>query len=242
MVTIVNGDCIEKMVGIESQSVDMVLCDPPYGLTACRWDSIIPLDLMWEQLKRITKPNGAIVMTAAQPFTATLMLSNMKQWRHNWQWNKNNSAGFATAKIRPMQIVEDVCVFGLNRVNYYPQMVERGKPRKKGGYSSSENYGLKPTISKNNTYYPKSLIEIGNASQKNKIHPTQKPIALMEYLIKSYTIEGDTVLDFAMGSGTTLVACGNLSRQGIGIEIDGEYYNATKERLNKNIIQYIERD
>lgn len=228
---LIQGDCLEEMAKLEAGSVDMVLTDPPYGTTACKWDSVIPLKPMWEQLKRVIKPNGAIVLNAAQPFTSTLVNSNLKMWRHNWQWNKNNSAGFATAKIRPMQVVEDICVFGLNKVNYYPQMVERGKPRKKGGYRASDNYGITPTVSTNNLYYPKSLIDISNASQKGKVHPTQKPIDLMEYLIKTYTLENETVLDFTMGSGTTGVACANLGRNFVGIELDEEYFNMAKRRI-----------
>ncbi|GAJ16741.1 unnamed protein product, partial [marine sediment metagenome] len=130
---------------------------------------------MWEQLKRIIKKNGAIVMTASQPFTTTLIYSNIKMWRHNWQWNKNNSAGFVTAKVRPLQVVEDICVFGLNKVNYNPQMNIRGNIRVKGGSSKSDNYNVQPSKSRNNLYYPKSLINISNASQVNKKHPTQKP-------------------------------------------------------------------
>jgi len=231
MINLLHGDCLDLMGDIPDGSVDMVMADPPYGTTACKWDSIIPLEPMWEQLKRVIKKNGAIVLTASQPFTTSLIDSNRAMWRHNWQWNKNNSAGFATAKIRPMQIVEDICVFGLNKVEYFPQMVRRGKERKKGGYSASDNYGIVPIVSRNNLYYPKSLINIGNASQKGKIHPTQKPVALMEYLIKTYTNEGETVLDFCMGSGTTGVACFNLNRRFIGIEKDPEYFKIASERI-----------
>lgn len=187
---------------------------------------------MWEQLKRIIKPNGAIVMTASQPFTSTLVCSNLKGYRHQWVWNKNNSAGFATAKIRPFAICEDILVFSGdgNKVNYYPQMTT-GKMRKKGGHSSSDNYGIKPTSKMCDQYYPKNLIEISNASQKGKIHPTQKPVALMEYLIKTYTNENEVVLDFTMGSGSTGVAAKNLNRKFIGIEMDEGYFNIAKERI-----------
>lgn len=185
---------------------------------------------MWEQLKRIIKPNGAIVMTASQPFTSKLVTSNIKEYRHQWVWNKNNSAGFATVKFRPLAICEDVLVFGKQRVNYYPQMT-KGKMRKKGGYGSSENYGIKPTSSLNDDYYPKNLIEISNASQVGKVHPTQKPVALMEYLIKTYTNENETVLDFTMGSGTTGVACVNTGRKFIGIELDDNYFEIATKRI-----------
>lgn len=232
MINLMQGDCLERMKEIESGSVDMILTDPPYGTTACKWDSIIPLEPMWEQLKRIIKPNGAIAMTASQPFTSVLITSNLENYKHQWVWNKNNSAGFATAKIRPFAICEDVLVFSGNgeRVNYYPQM-RTGKMRKKGGYSTSENYGIKPTVKMCDQYYPKNLIEISNASQKGKTHPTQKPVALMEYLIKTYTNEGDTVLDFTMGSGTTGVAAKNLNRGFIGIELDQGYFDIAKERI-----------
>ena len=229
-VWLMKGDCLERMKEIPSGSADMILADVPYGTTACAWDSIIPLEQMWEQLKRIIKPNGAIVMTASQPFTTTLIASNMKMYRHQWVWNKNNSAGFVTAKIRPMAICEDIIVFGAAKVNYYPQMTT-GKMRKKGGYSKSDNYGVVPSATMSDQYYPKNLIEISNASQKGKVHPTQKPVALMEYLIKTYTNENETVLDFTFGSCTTGVACKNLNRKFIGIELDDHYFEIGKNRI-----------
>ena len=188
---------------------------------------------MWEQLKRVIKPNGAIVMTATQPFTSILVSSNLRMYRHQWVWNKNNSAGFATAKLRPFAICEDILVFGINKVNYYPIMT-KGKLRKKCGYSSSDNYGITPTPPTqtiNDEYYPKNLLDFSNASQVGKVHPTQKPVALMEYLIKTYTLEGETVLDFTMGSGTTGVACKNLNRNFIGIEKDETYFKIAQDRI-----------
>jgi site-specific DNA-methyltransferase (adenine-specific) len=159
----------------------------------------------------------------------------MKAYKHQWVWNKNNSAGFATAKIRPFAVCEDVLVFSSGgKVNYYPQM-KAGKMRKKGGYSSSDNFGIKPTVKMCDQYYPKNLIEISNANQNGKVHPTQKPVALMEYLIKTYTNEGETVLDFTMGSGTTGVACVNTGRNFVGIELDTTYFDIAKNRiLNTN--------
>ena len=231
MINLYKGDCLEKMKDIPDGSIDAIITDPPYGTTACKWDSVIDFGLMWEQLNRIIKPNGAIVLHSSQPFTSALIMSNVKKYRHQWVWNKNNSAGFATAKIRPFAICEDIIVFGLNKVNYYPQMTT-GKMRKKGGYSSSDNYGLKPTVSYNDQYYPKNLINISNASQKGKKHPTQKPIELMEYLIKTYTNENETVLDFTMGSGSTGVAAKNTSRNFIGIEQDQKYFKIAEERIN----------
>ena len=230
MIKLMQGDCLELMKEIPSGSVDIVLTDPPYGTTACKWDSIIPLDKMWEQLKRIIKPNGAIVLHSQQPFTSAVVMSNASMYRHQWVWNKNNSAGFATAKIRPFAICEDILVFGKTKVNYYPIMTE-GKMRKKGGYSSSDNYGLKPTVSVNNLYYPKNLLEFSNASQVGKVHPTQKPVQLIEYLIETYTKEGEIVLDFCVGSGTTGVACVNTNRNFIGIEKDEGYFKIAQDRI-----------
>ena len=158
-------------------------------------------------------------------------MSNIKNYRHEWYWNKNNSAGFVTAKIRPFSIIENILVFSNNKANYYPQMETRGKPRNKGGYSKSDNYNIIPSKSKSNEYYPKNLINISNASQKGKVHPTQKPVALLEYLIKTYTLEGETVLDNTMGSGSTGVACVNTGRNFIGIEKDDKYFEIAKKRI-----------
>ena len=227
------GDCLELMQEIDDKSIDMVLCDLPYGTTACKWDVIIPFDLLWKQYERIIKDNGAIVLNASQPFTSKLVMSNIEMYRHCWIWNKNNSAGFATVKIRPFIICEDILVFGKNKVSYYPQMETRGKPRSKNGYSVSNNYGIIPSTdkTKNNVYYPKNLINISNASQKGKVHPTQKPVELCEYLIKTYTNEGETVLDNCCGSGTTGVAAKNLHRNYILIEKEEKYCQIAEERL-----------
>lgn len=234
MIDLRNGDCLELLKEIPDSSVDMVMTDMPYGTTACKWDTVVDLDVLWVEVKRITKPNAAIVMTAQQPFTSVLVTSNVGMYRHQWVWNKNNSAGFATAKIRPFAICEDVLVFGKNKVDYYPQM-RKGKLRKKGGYSSSDNYGIKPTVKMCDEYYPKNLIEISNASQVGKQHPTQKPVALMEYLIKTYTNEHDVVIDMFMGSGSTGVACVNTNRKFIGIELDKDYFAIAGQRINDAI-------
>lgn len=230
-----NGDCLEFMRTLPDNSVDMCLTDPPYGTTACKWDSVIPFEPMWAELKRIVKDNGAIVLFGSQPFTSALIMSNVKMYRHQWIWNKNNSAGFALVKIRPFAICEDVLVFGKAKVNYYPIMTIRGELRLKGGYSTSDNYGIQPSKSKSNKYYPKNLLNFGNASQKGKLHPTQKPVALLEYLIKTYTLENETVLDFTMGSGSTGVACANTNRKFIGCELDESYFNIALERINGRI-------
>ena len=229
---IIQGDCLEIMPEIPDKSIDAIITDIPYGTTACKWDSVIPFEPMWLQLNRVIKPNNAIVLHASQPFTSALLMSNSKNYRHQWVWNKNNSAGFATAKIRPFAICEDILVFGLGKVNYYPQMV-KGKFRKKGGYSSSDNYNLKPTVKYSDEYYPKNLINISNASQKGKQHPTQKPVELIEYLIKTYTKENETVLDFTIGSGTTAIACINTNRNFIGIEKEEKYCKISRERIKQ---------
>ena len=234
---LMQGDCLEVMAGFESESVDMVLCDPPYGTTQCKWDSIIPLEPMWEQLKRVIKPNGAIVMTASQPFTTTLISSNMKMFKYCWVWDKVNSGSGLHAKKQPLRVVEDVCVFYVKPPTYNPIM-KKGRMRNKKSYGSKAKgvVGMiKPSSDNfNDDYYPRNIIEVSNANQNNKVHPTQKPVALMEYLIKTYTNEGETVLDFTMGSGSTGVAAKNLSRNFIGIELDEGYFNIAKERINNS--------
>jgi len=239
MIKLMQGDCLEKMKEIPDGSVDMVLADPPYGTIACKWDSIIPLEPMWEQLKRIIKPNGAIVMTASQPFTTKLIASNMKMFKYCWVWDKKQSTGFLNAKKQPLRVVEDICVFYKKQVTYNPLMEVRGRPRNKDGYGKkggSDNYGTyEQTKAFNNEYYPTNLLAISNASQKGKVHPTQKPVALMEYLIKTYTHENETVLDFAAGSFTTGVACVNLNRKFIGIELDSGYFDIGSNRIKECI-------
>ena len=217
----------------------MVLTDPPYGTTACKWDTVIPLEPMWEQLKRVIKPNGAIVMTASQPFTSVLVSSNIINYKYNWVWDKVLSTGHLNAKIMPMKQHEDVVVFGTGIVTYNPQLVKRkeGKRVNKGtgkvmGLNDSA-YGVRKSFSGEYDFrQPTTLLTISNANRTNRIHPTQKPVALMEYLIQTYTNEGETVLDFTMGSGTTGVACKNLNRNFIGIELDEMYFNIAQERID----------
>ena len=238
MLNLMQGDCLERMKEIESGSVDMVLTDPPYGTTACKWDSIIPLEPMWEQLKRVIKPNGAIVMTASQPFTTTLIASNMKMFKYCWVWSKGKGTGFQIVKIKPMVSHEDIVIFGKGRITYNPQMRHREKPRlskNKGTtrqmlVSNGKEFTADKPLTKR---YPITEILFPNNNQKSKVHPTQKPVALMEYLIKTYTNEGETVLDFTMGSGTTGVACKNLNRKFIGIELDQYYFNIAKKRIEE---------
>jgi site-specific DNA-methyltransferase (adenine-specific) len=233
------GDCLERMEEIPDGSVDMVLTDPPYGTTACKWDSIIPLEPMWEQLKRVIKPNGAIVMTASQPFTTTLISSNMKMFKYCWVWEKSKATGHLNAKKRPLVKHEDVVVFYTKQPSYIPQglikkdspTISRGDRGNKGKGSSGECYGMaNKDALQTHTGYPVSITK-HNVDAKAKYHPTQKPVALMEYLIKTYTNEGETVLDFTMGSGSTGVAAVNLNREFIGIEMDEGYFDIAKSRI-----------
>ena len=230
------GDCLDRMSDIPEGSVDMVLADPPYGTTACKWDSIIPLEPMWEHLKRVIKPKGAIVMTASQPFTTTLIASNMKMFKYCWVWDKKKAGNIFLAKTQPMKVHEDIVVFGVKTPNYYPIMVKRNKIKKSKNYGTGEAIGgSRGKEEKIYTYThknPISILEASNASQKGKKHPTQKPVAMMEYLIKTYTNEGETVLDFTMGSGTTGVACINTGRRFIGIERDDKYFQIALDRIN----------
>jgi len=233
------GDCLEEMKNIPDGSIDMVLTDPPYGTTACKWDSVIPLEPMWEQLKRVIKPNGAIVMTASQPFTTTLIASNMKMFKYCWVWKKSRPTGHLNAKKQPMRKTEDICVYYSKQCNYNPQGLIMGvfnntRPAKSNKVKGEGVHGQERSdfgMSKF-TNYPINIITVNNEHNVgNKIHPTQKPVALMEYLIKTYTNESETVLDFTMGSGTTGVACKNLNRDFIGIELDEKYFNIAKERI-----------
>ena len=226
------GDCLEVMKDIESGSIDMVLTDPPYGTTACKWYSVINLELMWEQLKRIIKPNGAIVLTSSQPFTSALIMSNVKMFKYCWVWEKTAATGHLNAKRMPMKNHEDILVFYKKQSTYNPQGIKPfNKIVKKGGngscYGKSEN-----EFFQENTNYPRTIQLFKKDSAK--LHPTQKPVALMEYLIKTYTNKGETVLDFTMGSGTTGVACKNLNRKFIGIENDINYFGIACDRILNN--------
>lgn len=235
MMQLMKGDCLEEMKKIPDGSVDMILCDLPYGTTQNKWDSVIPLGELWVEYRRICL--GAIVLTAAQPFTSALVMSNLDEYKYQWVWDKANSTGFLNAKKQPLRQTEDVCVFYSSQPVYNPQMEIRGKPRSKGGYNKdggTENYGLFHDVkSWNNEYYPTNLLRISNAGRKGKVHPTQKPVALMEYLIRTYTNEGDVVMDNCMGSGTTGVACAKTGRKFIGIEQDDKYFDIAKSRIEQ---------
>jgi len=246
------GDCLEVMQEIGSGSVDAVIADPPYGTTACKWDSVIPLEEMWEQLKRVIKLNGAIVMTASQPFTTVLITSNMDMFKYCWVWEKSKGCNFVQAKNMPIRFTEDIVVFssapighivqlGKRRMTYNPQgLIEVNKqwnrPRK---YNSEhridrKSHKLSRTLEYEN--YPKDIIKINNSDNRERgLHPTQKPVALMSYLIRTYTNPNDTVLDFAMGSGSTGVACIQENRNFIGIELLQEYVDIADERIEQEV-------
>ena len=236
---IILGDCLVEMQNIPDKSVDMILCDLPYGTTACKWDTIIPFEPLWQQYKRIIKDNGAIVLTASQPFTTDLISSNRKYFRYCLVWDKKRSANPMLAKVQPLKVHEDIVVFYKSMPSYNPQMgsgeFRNKKSYYKGSTSDAFQYTNKQEDNFNNQYYPKSILDISNANQSGKIHPTQKPVALFEYLIKTYTNEGETVLDNCAGSGTTAIACLNTNRNYICIEKEPKYYEIAQNRINEHI-------
>lgn len=228
------GDCLDVMADLPSGSVDLILCDLPYGTTACSWDAVIPFEPLWREYKRIAKPNAAIVLTASQPFTSALVMSNVKAYKHRWVWDKVKPSSGLHAKVMPLQVVEDVLVFTFGSLNYIPQMVPK-KPRAEWkNDSNGEVFGgarVERYFDNGGLGYPKNLLTLSNADQRNRVHPTQKPVALMEYLIRTYTNAGDVVLDNCMGSGTTGVAARNTNRRFIGIERDPDYFKIAQERI-----------
>ena len=232
------GDCLEVMKQIPDKSIDMILADLPYGTTACKWDTIIPFEPLWEQYERVIKPRGAIVLTASQPFTSALIMSNTKIYRYNWVWQKNYTTGFMNANKMPLKSYEDVCIFYKKLPVYNPQgviEVNKRKFRKKDKETTIYNdMGLKTReYNQKFTNYPRDIIV--TTKKEITVHPTQKPVALFEYLIKTYTNEGDLVLDNCMGSGTTGVSCKNLNRNFIGIELDSDYFKIAEKRINENL-------
>lgn len=241
-VDLYKGDCLEVMKSIPDGSVDMVLADPPYGTTQCKWDSVIPFEPMWKEARRVLKYNGAAVFTASQPFTSALVMSNLKEFRYDWVWKKNKSTGFLNSKKMPLRNKEDILVFYRQQPLYNPQKTFGHKPVNKYTKHTMDGETVGKTkigISGGGSTerYPVCVLEFpvvnqDGSSKDGKYHPTQKPVALMEYLIKTYTNEGETVLDFTMGSGTTGVACKNLNRNFIGIELDEKYFNIAKERIS----------
>jgi site-specific DNA-methyltransferase (adenine-specific) len=229
------GDCLERMKEIPDGSVDMVMADLPYGTTACKWDSVIPFEPLWAAYRRVCKPNAAIVLTASQPFTSALVTSNIKNFRYPLVWKKSKCGSPLLAKHRFMARHEDVLIFCFGKETYHPQM-EVGKPYVRTGVAIKTNnhgYGLKQVTTDNKgTRYPSSVLDFPQQwRRQDQVHPTQKPVALMEYLIRTYTNEGETVLDNTMGSGTTGVACVNTGRHFIGIEQDATYFSIAKKRI-----------
>ena len=233
-IQIKQGDCLELMKEIPDKSIDMILCDLPYGTTRNKWDSVIPLNKLWEQYERIIKDNGAIVLFSQMPFSAELVHSNLKLFKYEWIWQKDNGTGFLNAKKMPLKIHENILVFYKKLPLYNPQMRTGFKPYKCKQGRHSTNYGAYEQghiTESNGERYPIDIIEF---QKDSGLHPTQKPVALLEYLIKTYTNEGDTVLDNCMGSGSTGVACINTNRNFIGYELDEHYFQIAKERLEQH--------
>jgi site-specific DNA-methyltransferase (adenine-specific) len=242
------GNCLEVMRSISDKSVDAIICDLPYGTTSNKWDSVIPFEPLWAQYSRIIKDDGVIALTAQQPFTSMLICSNLELYRYNWIWKKNTPTGFLNCAYKPLTITEDICIFSKakigslskNPIKYNPigvveiNNVKKNNPNSK--WREQYGYGTKNNALNSNkefiqkyTNYPNQIIEIKR--DKETLHPTQKPVALMEYLVKTYTNQGDTVLDNCMGSGTTGVACKNLGRKFIGIEQNANYFEIAKNRI-----------
>jgi len=243
-VSLMLGDCLDRMKEIPDGSVDMVMADLPYGTTACKWDSVIPFEPLWEQYKRVCKKNSAIVLTASQPFTTKLIVSNYENFRYELIWDKHRPTGFALANKQPMKVHENICVFYVSQPTYNPQKTI-GRPNNaqtKGnkGEGMATGKGSQPILKKTITdttgsKFPISIIYEKRGGASTTVHPTQKPVALMEYLIRTYTNESQTVLDNAMGSGTTGLACVNTGRRFIGIERDEEYMKIAESRIQAAI-------
>jgi site-specific DNA-methyltransferase (adenine-specific) len=238
-ITIYHGDCLEIMPTLPAASVDLVLCDLPYGTTSNPWDTVIPFAPLWAQYKRLRKgPSVPVVLHGSQPFTTDLINSNRAEFKYEWIWDKTKGGCFALAKKQPMKSHENVVVFYGSQPLYNPQKEVRGKPRKKGGGKASGNFGIVPSVSYNNEYYPRTIVVFSTGSRVDHWHPTQKPTDLAEYLIRTYTNPGDAVLDNCMGSGTTLVAAKNLGRKAIGIEIKEKYCEIAAKRLSQEAFDF----
>lgn len=237
MIQLFLGDCLERMSEIPDGSVDLVLCDLPYGTTQCKWDSVIPFGPLWKSYRRMAKQSAAIVLTAGQPFTSTLIGGNLEEFKYTWTWDKvNGIRNHLNAKKQPMRITEDICVFYRSQPTYNPQMREGGYTSRKTKPGQSDGFGTVTGIDVGRevtSLYPLNLLSIKSHDPNNSFHPTQKPVALMEYLIRTYTNEGATVLDNCMGSGTTGVACVNTGRNFIGIERDEKYFEIAKNRIQE---------
>lgn len=235
-ITLFLGDCLEKLKNIPSKSVQLVLCDPPYGTTALKWDSVIPLEPLWKELDRVLTPTGVVALTCSQPFTSALISSNMKHFKYTWVWEKNMATNFLHAKRQPLRNTEDIVVFYRKSGSYYPIKTTGHKPTQsaKGKSVGKLWHGTNVRNSDGGATdrHPLTIIKgINIVDPKKRVHPTQKPVALMEYLIKTYTLEGEVVLDFAMGSGTSGIAAKNLNRIFIGIERDPQIFKTAEYRI-----------
>jgi site-specific DNA-methyltransferase (adenine-specific) len=239
--TIIHGDCLEVMKDIPDKSIDAIITDPPYGTTACKWDSVIPFEPMWAQLTRIIKPNGAIVLFESEPFSSALRMSNIRKYKYDWYWVKDRGGNFLNAKKQPMRNCETISIF--NAMSYFPLMENRGKPshsigKAEGKVNEGSTQGKRINVNgntKDNLKYPKTVLNY--AAPHPPIHPTQKPVVLIEYLIKTYTLKNEIVLDFCIGSGTTAIACLNTNRNFIGIEKDENYFNIATARVKNHQIK-----
>ncbi len=233
------GNCLEEMDRIEDRSIDCILADLPYGTTACKWDVVIPFEPLWKQYKRVIKKNGAIVLFGDEPFTSLLILSNPQWFKYKWVWDKKKASGFLNAKKMPLKRSEDVVIFSNSLTTYNPQMRQRDriridKARDKIYGLNDSSYGKRFSPGGTYThYYPDNIIQFHNANQVEKVHPTQKPVTLLTYLIKTYSNEGDTILDNTCGSGSTLEAAMRCNRPSIGIEKNAGYYQIAKDRLER---------
>ena len=241
-IKLIQGDCLEKMQDIPDGSIDAIITDPPYGTTACKWDSVIPFKPMWEQLRRIIKPDGAIILFGSQPFTSALVMSNVKMFKYEWIWEKTQATGHLDAKRKPMKAHENICVFYNKRPIYnyqkttgHKRKVSSAEHKRKTIKNQAEIYHKADKFTDYDTTerFPRSVMIFASDKQTNSLHPTQKPVALMEYLIKTYTNENEIVLDFTMGSGTTGVACINTNRNFIGIELDPTYFDIACKRIEE---------
>lgn len=241
------GDCLELMKEVPDKSIDMILCDLPYGTSACKWDTVIPFEDLWREYERIIKDDGAIVLFGSEPFSSNLRMSNLKLYKYDWKWEKPSGANFLNFKYQPAKVHEDIMVFGKMATSYskkgtmiYNPQMEEGKPYSQKSGKQKQDYGnstvrtpIEQVITENKgTRYPRSIQKF--SLDKDKLHPTQKPVALLEYLIKTYTNENDVVLDNCMGSGSTCIAAINTGRQYIGFELDEHYFEIAKERIEAN--------
>lgn len=234
-ISLKHGNCLELLQDIPDNTIDLILCDLPYGVTDCKWDSIIPFEPLWEQYNRITKDNAAIVLFSIQPFTTKLISSNMKAFRYCWYWKKNNKTGAPFAKVQPLRCIEDICVFYKRKPTYNPQgLIKLDNPITYESIKKSAVYSFRGTPRKKEyTNYPANLLKFDGVNGLQRQHPTQKPVPLLEYLIKTYTNEGDTVLDNCMGSGSAGVAAVNTNRNFIGYELDKGYFDIALQRISK---------